>query len=779
MKTLGYKNIRNIRLAHLFVGMLLILFAGCRATKYVPEDSYLLAKTKIQTSRKQIPKEELKGYIRQKPNRKLLGTRFYLGLYNLSRPGKEKGLSEWFRKIGEEPVIYDPFLKNKTTQQLSVFLNNKGYFDAEVTDSVIYKRRKAKVHYFITYNKPHRISAINYVIADTTIAPIIFADTTNRLFDVGDIFDVDVLQKERDRLEILLKEKGYYNFSKRFINYLADTTQHEERTVELTLQVGNYLQQETKDSISEVAHPRYRIRRVMVFPDFNQRDFINPERQPDLDTLMFDRYMYVYKKPERLYADVINQSSFLEPGDTYNLANVEKTKRTLSSLRLFRSITIQFTEAEPPDFSDSIPQGTLDCYIQLTPFLLQSYSVEVEGTNSSGNKLGFGGVFSYQHRSLFGGAEITDFRLSSSMESLDEKTISGENRTLEFGADIGMRIPKFLLPVFRAEKFSKRYSPKTQINVGYSYQDRPDFTRTIATTTYGYQWEGSQYTRHFFDLLEVNAVKLPYATDEFRAYIDTSFLRSSYENHLVSVTSYSYVFSNQDLRKRRNFSFFRLNTEVSGNLLSGLAEVTDFSTVNGRYEVFGVPFSQYLKIDADFRYYQYLTEHSNLAYRLFLGVGFPYGNSTALPFEKQFFSGGANSIRAWSVRDVGPGSYKGQSITSIPNQTADIKFEANLEYRFDLFWVLEGAFFLDMGNIWSMNPDGREGSLFQRDDFYTEMAVGTGFGARFNFSYLVFRLDMGLKLRDPSLLPNHRWIPLERSFHSDDLTFNIAIGYPF
>ena len=779
MKTLCYKNIRNNRLLHLFVLLLFLLFTGCRTTKHVPEGSYLLAKNKIKTSKKEIPKDELKGYIRQQPNRKLLGTRFYLGLYNLSKPDKETGLSGWFKKIGEEPVVYDPFLKNKTTSQLSVFLKNKGYFDVEVTDSVVYKRRKAKVFYHIDYNKPHRISDLEYDIADTTIAPIILQDTVNRAFQVGDVFDVDVLQKERDRLESLLKKHGYFNFSKGFINYQADTTINKEQSVDLTLKVSSFPLQVVGDSIREVPHPTYSIERVLVFPDFNQRDFINPELQPDFDTLTFNNYVYIFKDRERLYEEVINQSSFLVPGERYSLENVDKTRRMLSSLRLFRSINIQFVEARSPDFTDSIPEGTLDCYIQLTPFLLQSYSVEVEGTNSSGNKLGFGGVFAYQHRSLFGGAEITDFRLSGSMESLNEQTISGENRTLELGANVGMRIPKFLLPIFRAEKFSKRYSPKTQINIGYNYQDRPDFTRTIATTTYGYEWEGTRYTRHFFDLLELNAVKLPHATDEFKAYIDTSFLRSSYENHLVSVTSYSYVFSNQDIRKRRNFSFFRMNAEVSGNFLSSVAELADFNTVNGRYEVFGVPFSQYLKVDADLRYYQYLTENSNVAYRLFVGVGFPYGNSTALPFEKQYFAGGANSIRAWNVRDVGPGTYQGQSLTSIPNQTADIKFEANVEYRFDMFWVLEGALFLDAGNIWSMNPDGRDGALFQKEDFYKELAVGTGFGARFDFSYLIFRLDVGLKLRDPSLNIQQRWIPMDRSFNSDDITFNIAIGYPF
>ena len=779
MKIAGYKNTINIFSLPIFVIGVFLFFAGCRATKHVPDNSYLLVKNKILLDKKEIPKEELKGYVRQKPNRKLLGTRFYLGLYNLSKPGKDTGVSGWFQKIGEAPVIYDPFLKKKTTSQLSVFLANKGYYDAKVTDSVSFKRGKARVFYKVMFNKPHRITHLDYAIADSAIMPLVEQDMGNREIAVGDLFDVESLQKERERIERFMKKKGYYNFSKRFVEYLADTTINEQQGVDVTLKVGKFPLQVARDSVCKVSHPTYRIGKVRVFPDYNQRDFINPGAQVDYDTLVHKGYEFIYKDPKRLYEEVINQSSFIEPGEVYDLEKVEKTNRHLSSLRLFRSISVQFVESTPPDYSDSLPQGVLDCYIQLTPFLLQSYAVEVEGTNSSGNKLGVGGVFSYQHKSLFGGAEITDFRLSGSMESLDQKTISGENRTIELGADVGMRIPKFLLPIFRAEKFSKKYSPKTVINLGYNYQDRPDFTRTIANMTYGYAWEGNQYTQHSFNLLELNAVKLPYATDDFRAYIDTSFLRSSYENHLVSVTSYSYVFSNQDIRKRKDFTFFRLNTEFSGNLLSGVSELAEFNTVNGRYEVFGIPFSQYFKIDADLRYYQYVTDNSTMAYRLFLGAGFPYGNSVALPFEKQYFSGGANSLRAWSVRDIGPGSFQGQSVTSIPNQTADLKFEANMEYRFDMFWVLEGALFLDVGNIWAMNEDGREGAMFRKDSFYNELAVGTGLGARFDFSYLIFRLDVGLKLRDPSLLPEHRWIPLERSFDSGDFTFNIAIGYPF
>ncbi|MFC2104941.1 BamA/TamA family outer membrane protein, partial [Bacteroidota bacterium] len=418
--------------------------------------------------------------------------------------------------------------------------------------------------------------------------------------------------------------------------------------------------------------------------------------------------------------------------------------------------------------------------IKLTKYFLQSYTVELQGTNSYGN-IGVGGNFLYQHRSLFGGAEITDFRINGAIETIDEQNIAGNYYTTEIGGNVTVSIPKFILPIFKGERFSKKYSPKTQISVGYNYQDRIDYRRSIANMSYGYIWDGNRYLKHSIKLLELNAVNLPYATQDFKNYIDSTYLKSSYDNHLVSVTNYSLIFNNQDIKKVRDFYFLRLNTEVSGNILSGISELTNASKdENGSYMVLGIPFSQYAKFDIDLRYYDVIDNTNSLAYRLFGGIGIPYGNSQSLPFEKMYFSGGANSIRAWNVRDLGPGAYSGGSRTRFPNQTGDIKLEANVEYRFKMFWVLEGALFVDAGNVWNLTSDEFEGGLFRKDKFYKEFALGSGFGTRFDFSFVIFRLDLGIKLRDPALPDGDRWILGNRSLTwEDDFTINIGIGYPF
>jgi outer membrane protein assembly factor BamA len=418
--------------------------------------------------------------------------------------------------------------------------------------------------------------------------------------------------------------------------------------------------------------------------------------------------------------------------------------------------------------------------MKLTKHFLQSYKFELQGTNSSGN-IGIGGDFLYRHRSIFGGAEITDFRINGGIEAITDTIASGNSYTTEFGAKITVSIPKFILPIFKAEKFSKKYNPKTIISGGYNYQDRIDYRRSLMNMSYGYLWDGNKFLSHSVKLLDLNAIDLPYATDEFKDYIDSTNLRSSYEKNIVSAISYSLVYNNQDIRKIRDFYFIKITSELSGNILNTVSSLTNASKdENGSYTIFGIPFSQYAKLDVDFRFYDIIDKSNTIAYRLFGGVGVPYGNADALPFEKMYFSGGANGMRAWNVRDLGPGSYSGGSGTRFPNQTGDIKLEANLEYRFKLFWVLEGALFVDAGNVWNIYSDQFEGGLFRFNEFYNEFALGSGLGTRFDFSFFLFRLDLGVKLRDPAKPAGGRWVSSFSDLSwNDDFTINIGIGYPF
>lgn len=760
--------------------LLSVLFFSCNPVRYVQEDEYLLDRYRIKVTEGNVKKEELKDYIRQKPNKRILGLRFHLGLYNLSSKKKEKGISNWLRTIGEEPVIFDEFLAKKSKEQLKSYLNNKGYYNSIVEDTIQLKRKRARVLYKIEVNDPYIIRDISYVCNDSVLIPIIMPDTVNSLIQVGDNFDIDILQSERERIESRLKNKGYYRFSKDFISFKADSSA-KNKDVALTLVVKKYPKRLDGNNVILTNHKKYKIRNLYIFTNFNQKDALN---QADLyydnvDTTLVDGIYFISKGEDDLSKRVLFQSNFIEPESFYSLENANRTYKHLNSLRLFKIINIQFNEVEN-ELTDSLEFGYLDCNIQLTKYYLQSYTFELQGTNSYGN-IGVGGNLLYQHRSLFGGAEITDFRVNGSIETIDEQSsIGGNNYTTEIGGDVTVSIPQFLLPIFKAERFSKKYSPKTNISAGYNFQDRLEYRRSIANLSYGYNWDGNRYLKHYFGLIELNAVSLPYAKPSFKNYIDSTYLKSSYDDHIVSVTNYTLIFNNQDIKKSRDFYFFRMNSELSGNLLSAYSELTNANKLDGRYQLFGIPFSQYFKVDFDFRYYDILDKSNTIAYRIFAGVGIPYGNSSSLPFEKMYFSGGANSIRAWNVRDLGPGSYSGGSLTRFPNQTGDIKLEANLEYRFKLFWLLEGAFFIDAGNVWNLQSDEFEGGLFRKEEFYKEFAIGSGFGTRLDFSFFIFRIDLGVKLRDPALPDGQRWIIGNRRLNwTDDFTVNIGIGYPF
>jgi outer membrane protein assembly factor BamA len=412
--------------------------------------------------------------------------------------------------------------------------------------------------------------------------------------------------------------------------------------------------------------------------------------------------------------------------------------------------------------------------------LLQSYSADLEGTNSSGN-IGGAVNLNYQHINLFGNAEVLDIKLHGALESIKSED-NKYSRTEEYGVETNIKFPKFLIPV-RTENFIKKYNPKTILTLSYNHQSRPDFIRTVLNAGFGYTWKETKYKEHILRPLEINFVRIPNTSPSFDSIISGTYLESSYRDHLITNMSYSYIYNNQNLKKNRDFMFFRWNAESAGNLMSlfnsKLKYVSD--SVQSYYQFLGIQYSQYLKTDVEYKFYKIINPTSNIVYRLFGGVAYPYGNARAIPFEKRYFSGGANGLRGWQVRSVGPGSDTANvSVGNYPNSTSDIKLEANLEYRFKLFWKLEGALFVDAGNIWSIREEeGHPGGTFKWDSFYKELAVDTGLGVRFDFSFFLFRTDIGMKLRDPSLPLGDRWILSTQSLGANDFVFNIGIGYPF
>ncbi|MBN1187380.1 MAG: BamA/TamA family outer membrane protein [Bacteroidales bacterium] len=793
---------RHIRKKFVNLNLLLVLtigFFSCNPVKYVPDNKQLLDKTKIEVESGKIDSKELKSYLKQKPNKRIIGTRFHLWIYNLSSKKKENGFNNWLRKIGEEPVIYDQLLTDKTIRQFQLYLSKKGYFDNDVKSEVISKKKKkAWVYYHVIPNEPFIINKIKYSIEDTTITHIILSDTSNCLIKKDKNFDEDILLAERNRIERKMKDRGYYMFSKEYIFYEADSsdTQH---SVDILLIIKKYFEI-TDDKTIEVPHRTYNIANVNIYSEKSSGDELyKRDTLPAVyDTTYFNDKTYYYTQGKRKQVKplTIDQSVFITKDHLYQISNIEKTYKHLLSLKVYKNVDINF---------ENTNDSTIDCTIKLSPLKTQSYTTEIEGTNSSGN-IGAAGNLIYQHKNLFNGAEMLNVRFTGAIEAIQESKDPDDaeanntrtiDNTLELGAEVSLLIPRFLLPI-KTEGFVKKYNPKTSITTAYNYHRRPEYTRTIANISFGYTWRGNRFTTHIVNPIELNAVKIfDMNTTFYNSLIP--LLRYSYENHFVATSNYSFIYTNQNIKKNTDFIYFRINMESAGNMFT-LYNNTFGSDSITSYKIFGMVYSQFVKGDIDFRYSHALNQTDNIVYRIFIGVGYPYGNSTVLPFEKKYFSGGANSIRAWQVRSLGPGSLEEETLTKYPNQSADIKLEANLEYRFDLFWLLKGALFLDAGNIWEIidapdrddanffvidrNSDGSiEKKYFSPNKILNDMAVGTGVGLRFDFSFFIFRLDLGIKLRDPlegTINNPSKWIMSHESFDwKTDKTFNFGIGYPF
>jgi len=757
---------------------ILVLFIltsfSCSPAKRLSEGQYLLGKNRIDASENTVTESQLESYVLQTPNKRLLGARFYLFLYNLSNPEKEKWPHGWLRKIGEEPVIYDSALTKSSSQQLRQFLENKGYYKAEVTDTVYFRKENAIVTYDIEFNDPYRVKSISHTFEDTALASKVLADSAASLLRLNMRFDKDRLQEERIRIETLLKEVGYFNFSKEYIFYDA-LTDPDDNSVELTMNIKEY-SEGRPDPYSKIRiHPIYRIRNVFVYPNFTDADY-GTDTKPD--TTFFRNLYFITTGRMNLKPNAVANRNYIIPGELYKLSDVNRTYRNITSLNIVRFTNISFREVDTvPAFGS---EKYLDGRIEITQKKLQSMQAEIAGTNSSGD-LGVRGNLLYSNFNLFRGAEVFNVRITGAIESLKNQTDGDYKSMKEIGAEASIIFPKFFIPL-RLEGFVKKYAPKTSILVAFNYQSRPDFTRSIANSSFSYRWSGNSIITHSVVPLELSYINLyeGLSRSTFLDLIRNTPLAYSFEDHLVNAARYTFELNNQVIGKSRNFVFTRFNFESAAffvNLANNGFGKQDDSVV---YKLFNVPYFQYLQSDVDFRYYNVIDRQNRFVYRLFAGMGYPYGNSTALPYEKRYFAGGPNSIRAWNTRDLGPGSYRDTSTLFFPNQNGDIKLEANVEYRFKLVWKIEAALFVDAGNVWDYNKDPKKpGGEFRWNRFYKEIAVGTGFGARIDFSFFLLRVDVGIRLRDPAIEGDKKWIPVFRDFGLDDLHLKFGIGYPF
>lgn len=740
--------------------------------------------------------DELESIIKQKPNKRILGIfRFHLSVYNLADNGKETKVRNYFKNtIGEKPVIVDSMLTLKSNKQLQLYMFKKGYFNAGVKDTTVYFKKKAYVTYKITPQTPYKINQIVYEIAGSAVKNNVLPDTINSKIKTGDNYDEDILSDERDRITRMLKNSGFYDFSSDFIHYAVDSNLKNNK-VNVYLKIYN---PPSTDTLTTLEHKKHYIHKIYIIPNYDSK---NP-RATYKDTLYYNGYYFLYNNDVMYRPSVVTQHIFIKENELYIQRNVEETFKKLNDLKAFRVNNIIFNENNTIKSEHPL----LDCYIYISPFTRQSVTTELEGISRAGTgQLGTAANLVYTNRNLFDGAENLEIKLRGGIEfqpsitDANNQSITGTTfnyfNTQEWGPEINLLIPQFLLPV-KPERFSKYFTPKTKITALYNFQENLDFKRQIFNLSFGYTWQETSTKRHFFNPAEINLVNIDQKTSlsRFLESIPNPFIRNSYISHITAGGRYTFMFNNQDLKKSRNFVFFRGSVEGAGNILYLLHEATNQPKDSlNRYLIFNTPFAHFIKNDYDFRNYFAVNDHQRMVARIAFGFGVPLKNLNVLPIEKSYFGGGSNGIRAWVARSIGPGAYDDTTgINAI--RLGDMNIEGNLEYRFDLIKFLKGALFLDAGNIWILKPDPlRPNAEFKFDQFLSQMALGGGAGMRFDFNFFVFRLDIGNKIYDPSLKPEDKWV-FRKIFDQDwkdefakthnnyryrFTTINFGIGYPF
>ena len=768
----------------MLVAACVMLLTACSTTKHVPEGKYLLDDVKINITDKDkdtpLKSAEMMNYLRQIPNHKVLGgLRLQLAFYNLSGKDSTNWFNKWVRRVGSAPVIYDPSLTDAIVKQLSTALANKGSMNSTVTVDTLgnIDKKRMKVTYNVTFGQPHYVSSISYNIPNDTLRELILADSAQFLVKQNSVFDRNLLDEERQGISERLRSKGYFAFNKEYITFTADTAAG-EKNVNLTM---NLMRPYLSESMPYyTSHRPFYVRNVTFVTSYNPATMHNSTDFDEKDLVWHNDYRIFYGDDRYLRASVLEESCFISPGKQYNSKDVDRTYEAFGRLGIVKFVNIELVPVGEID-----GKIWLDAYVLLSRTKPQTASVSLEGTNSEGD-FGFGVGLGYQHRNVFKGSEILNAKFKASYESLsgDLSGFINDNYS-EYQAELGIRYPKFKAP-FLKRSFKQKILAQTEFALNFNYQERPEYTRVIAGAGWRYLWsERTNKTRHTFNLMDLNYVNLPKSKSSFIENISNPLLRYSYEDHLIMRMGYSYYHSNKKeanmMRKlyQPDVYTIRVATETAGNLLYGISNLIGQDKEDGTYKVVGINYSQYFKVDADYSFTHSFNPKSSLAFHVGVGAAMPYGNSKVLPFEKRFYAGGANSVRGWGVRTLGPGSYFAtNSVNSFIYQCGDIRLDLNLEYRAKLFWVLELGAFIDAGNIWTIREyEDQPGGVFKFNKFYEQIALSYGLGIRMDFTYFLLRLDVGMKAHNPAS-GQERW-PLLHPDWGRDSAFHFSVGYPF
>lgn len=763
----------------IFLLLALMMLQACSITKYVPENEELLYQTKVKTNRHELSKPALKAQMRQKPNHRFIGMfPIDLSLYNMSGQDTSKWVNRFLRKIGDPPVIYDAYQSERSRLNMEQYLFNQGYFDATVDFNAHHlPKQKVKTAYDVQVGDPYLFRQYAYENHHTPLDSIIHASMKQSDIKSGKAFNSDALNAERSRLVNIARNQGYYAINRDHFSFLVDSAVG-KRQVDVVLQLKPYTRMVTNEVRYE-EHQVYTIHDVYFLLDVQTSSFSRSENRfmlSDYDTLQIaDHYYVVYRKDPFITPRTLLEHCYIEPGSIYRSDDVTRTYANFNQIECLKYVNIRFLDA---------PTGNaaLDVYIVLSPNPYHVLSFDVEGTNTAGD-LGAALLGTYTHQNVFGGGEVFNVNARGAYEAL---SASLSNDYWEYGGELELAFPDLLF-FPSANRGKNRTSSSTSFSLNYDNLARPEFWRTTAALSMEYAWQNPR-VRHNFNPLDFAYTHMPQERIDstFKAnYLkEGSYLKYSYEDQFIVSSSYGLSYSSIPTgidRENRRYHTLRANVESAGNLLYLAYKQLGQPDSEGQYNIGKIPFSQYLKGEFEVTQHLPLGENMRLAARAGLGVAYPYGNSKILPFEKRFYSGGANSVRGWSVRRLGPGSFRSPlSTIDFMNQSGDVKLDLNLELRQKWFWVLEGAYFIDAGNIWTLrNYDNQPGGQFRWDSFYNEIACSVGMGIRFNFNFFILRVDGGMKVYDPSgLTDEDRW-RIRHIDSRDDFALHLAIGYPF
>lgn len=721
---------------------------------------------KISKGQKKSLKSELAALIRPKPNSKILGMRVKLYIYEHTKtPKKKKGLRHWLKyKVGEPPVIASMRALDKNSAVLQNYLENHGYFHDTVMLDTSSRDKKLTAHYTATIGTQYKIRKVTFPEGDDTTSREIRKFTKHTFLKPGSPYGLDVIKNERDRIVAHLKNNGFFYFSSDDLLINVDSTVGDHK-VDMNMVI--------KPQTPIDAKKAFRIGTIVVYADYN----IHSDTALTTDKV---EYLDCYQIVDSLYKFrpiIFSRTLVAKTGDIYNETDRNLALNRLVTLGVFKFVKARYEQANV-DTGDY-----LNTFYYLTPSEKKSLRLQATGLTKSDNSGGGRLALNFLNRNAFKGAEL--FKATASIGLEQQFSAAENNTTRQFGLDFSLSVPRIISP-FHLNTHSG-FVPKTVFDIGYQlFASDTLYTLNSFTGSYGYSWKKNFNSQNDLNLISIDYVSSTKIAPAFQQELDTNItLARSIASQLILGSTYNYNINTlaHPNHKKNNF-YFNFNADASGNLISlvGGGNINQGKVIH----FFDIPLSEYIKGEADLRHYYNITKTTILASRLDAGIAYAFGNSSVVPFIKEFFAGGTNDIRAFRSRSLGPGSYYAGNPDSafLPEQPGDVKLEANLELRAKLFSIVDGALFCDAGNVWTLRYDStRPGSQFT-SNFLSQTAVGVGAGLRFDLTILVLRLDLAFPIRKPWYPEGDRWVINQIDFGSSDwrsqnLVFNLAIGYPF